>query len=484
MKLKDLIIDDYELIAGNLDLDIESIENDSRFVKKSCLFIAEKGYKVNGHDFISDAIKKGAVAILIDDRNVEIHKNITYILVKNTSEYMKRVVEKFYNYPWKDLHMIGITGTNGKTSTSYILRNILKNKAKVGIIGTMGALVEDQKIDILNTTPNILTINKLLNSMRDSNIDYSIMEVSSHGLELNRIGSIKYEYGVFMNLAKDHLDYHKTVEKYFESKKKLFYITTKANLINIDDDYGKKIYVEKNINVKNYSFSIKQEADFFATDIVYKLDGVDFKFNTEGRHIDISLKIPGEFSVYNSLAAASVAYLNGYSLQDIKLGLESIDGVTGRFEVVPTNKNFTVIIDFAHTAEGIKQVLNTIEDFVEGRKIIVFGAGGDRDRSKRPEMGYIAGSLADYSIVTSDNPRSEDPEQIVDDVIQGVKKAGGTYKKIVDRQEAIHHALDIAKEGDIVLLTGKGHETYTIINDKIIEFDEKEIVLNYLKTTR
>lgn len=482
MNLKD-IIKDYEIIEiiGNKNINILKIENDSRKIKKGYMFIAEKGFTVDGHDYIQSAIENGAIAIVVQEK-IEIKENITIIRVKDSISAMAKFSANFYNNPWEKLNTIGITGTNGKTSTTYLLKSIFdEKKNNIGIIGTNGAIIKEKRINLLNTTPNSLTLHEILNQMVKEKVDHCIMEVSSHALELDRVKYMDFDIGIFTNLSKDHLDYHKTMENYFYSKLKLFLKTRNYNIINVDDDYGKKIIQMVNDRVRLLTYGIKENSDIFATDINYKLSKVEFTLNTPKGKTEIRLNTPGEFSVYNALAAAACAYACNIELNIIKSGLESLEGVRGRFEVVKTNRDYTVIIDFAHTADGLEKVLIAIDKFAKGRKIVVFGAGGNRDKTKRPEMGEIVGKYADLSIVTSDNPRFEDPESIIDDVIKGSLKSKGKYIKIVDRNKAIKYALDNAKKDDIILLAGKGHETYITIKDKKIPFDERKIVLEHLK---
>lgn len=472
---------EIEYIKGNKNIDITNIENDSRKVQKGNMFIAEKGYTVNGHDYIENAIENGASAVVVE-KDMEVNNNITLIKVKNTTEAMAKFSSNFYRSPWEKLKLIGITGTNGKTSTTYLLKSILdKVNQNTGLIGTNGAVVNKEIIEIPNTTPNSLTIHRILHKMIEGKIENCIMEVSSHALDLDRVKYMDFDVGIFTNLSKEHLDYHETMEKYFNSKLKLFLKTKKHNIINIDDEYGEKITHMVKDRIGLLTYGIKNKADIYARDIEFMMSKVSFTLNTPKGKRKITLNTPGEFSVYNALAAASAAYVYDIDLDNIKLGLESLEGVKGRFEVVPTNKDYTVIIDFAHTAGGLEEVLTAIDKFAKGRKIVVFGAGGNRDKTKRPEMGETVGKHADISIVTSDNPRFEEPELIIDDVIKGTVKAKGDYVKIIDRKEAIKYALDNAKKDDVILLAGKGHETYTIIKDEKIPFDEREIVLNYLR---
>ena len=482
MILRGLLKDySFDLLKGNLDINILGIENDSRKIKKGYLFIAERGFTVDGHDYIQKAIEQGAVAV-VTEKDITVHNDITVIRVEDSIDALARLSSVFNGDSWKKLEMIGITGTNGKTSSTYFIRSIFKeNQKNCGIIGTIGAIVGDEEIKLNNTTPNALVIHDIIKKMVDINSDVCVMEASSHALELKRLNYMDFQIGLFTNLTKDHLDYHDTMEKYFNSKLKLFYKTNKFNIINIDDNYGKRIIDIVGKRVPLLTYGIKEKADIFASNIEFTLSKVRFTLNTPLGSTEVLLNIPGEFSVYNALAAAACAYAYGIHIDIIKRGLEAVEGIKGRFEVVPTNTDYTVIIDFAHTADGLEKVLTVIDKFAEGRKIVVFGAGGNRDKTKRPEMGETVGRHADLSIVTSDNPRYEEPEMIIEDVLVGTKRSGGQYVKIVDRIEAIKYALDNAKPKDIILLAGKGHETYTIIGGKTYPCDERQIVLDYLK---
>lgn len=485
MKLKYMVEGyDFTLVKGSLDIDVFNIENDSRSVKDGSLFIAEKGFTVDGHKFINKALEKGAAAIVIQD-DLYVGEDITVIKVEDSIDALAKFSSIFHGDPWKDMNMIGITGTNGKTSTTYFIKSILEEgNKKIGILGTMGSIIDNKLTSLDNTTPNALVIHNSLRKMVESKTDTCIMEVSSHALELKRVEYMKFQIGIFTNLTKEHLDYHETMENYFNSKLKLFYKTDKYNIINIDDDYGKKIIETLDEGMDILTYGIKNKADIFATEIEYSLSKVSFILNTPRESKKVTLNVPGEFSVYNALAASACGYIYGIGLQTIKNGLEAVEGIKGRFEVVPTNTDYTVIIDFAHTADGLEQVLTVMDEFAEGRKVVVFGAGGNRDKTKRPEMGETVGKHADLSIVTSDNPRYEDPTVIIEDVLVGTKKVKGEYISIVDRVEAIEYALENAKPKDIILLAGKGHETYTIIGDKTIPCDERQIVLDYLKKTK
>lgn len=484
MNLED-IIDNFKInkISGKNNIDIKDIKNDSRLVEKGDMFIAEKGYTVDGHEYIESAISNGAIAV-VTEKGILDYDDITWIEVENSVDAMAKFSSNFYQRPWEHMKMIGITGTNGKTSTTYFLKSIFDQIfKKTGIIGTNGALIGDKHININNTTPNSLTIHRILDNMHKEYVDTCIMEVSSHALELERVKYMKFDIALFTNISKDHLDYHGTMENYYKAKAKLFEKVKKYNILNIDDYYGKRLFNEIHSDIPLITYGIIEKADISASNIEHGLSFIKFKLNIKEDSIDIKLNTPGEFSVYNALAAASIAHVSNVKLDDIKSGLETLGGVRGRFEVVPIDKDYTVIIDFAHTADGLEKVLKVIDEFAKARKIVLFGAGGDRDRTKRPEMGETVGKHADLSIVTSDNPRNEDPEKIIDDVLEGTKLSGGEYVKIIDRKEAIIYALENAKKDDIILLAGKGHELYTMIKGEKIPFDERQIVMDYLKNS-
>lgn len=480
MNLRELIGSYKTLeIEGSLDLDILGIQHDSRLVDKGYLFIAKKGFREDGHKYIQEAIDRGAIGIVLSHEGSP-SKDVTRIRVEDTDDATGYLASRFYDYPQNKLDLIGITGTNGKTSTSYFIRSILENSnIKTGLVGTTGALMDEKVLDLNNTTPEPLELIRSLKSMVDNKMTACVMEVSSHALDLNRVEYLDYQIGIFTNLTKDHLDYHKTMEEYFKAKRRLFYKTRAYNIINIDDEYGRQLI--NSIPGEIISFGIENIADIFASEITYSIDKVKFKLNYKKTDVEINLNVPGRFSIYNALAAAACAIALNIELDIIKKGLESIQGVEGRFEVVPTNKDYTVIIDFAHTADGLENVLTILDQFAEGRKIVVFGAGGNRDKTKRPEMGEVVGNHADFALVTSDNPRLEDPKGIIEDILVGIKRTTIDYRTIEDRKEAIEYALSIARPKDIILLAGKGHERYILKDNKKYPFDERKIVLDYLR---
>lgn len=475
------IIGKYPIIhiEGDKNIEITGIEHNSKKIKSGNLFIAQKGYNHDGHNFINDAINKGALAV-VKNQNIVVKKGITIIDVIDSTDALGYFSAKYYHQPWTNLNTIGITGTNGKTTVSYIIKSILEKNNKVGIIGTMGVLIDNEMIKTPNTTPDSLEIQRYLNMMTKNKIEYCIMEVSSHALEMKRVKYMDFNIGIFTNLSTEHLDYHKTMDNYFKSKLKLFLKTDRLNIINIDDPFGKRIIDSLNNRVETITYGIRNKADIFADEIYYNKSRLKFKLNTPNGSIDIQLKISGEFNIYNSLAAVASCYGLGVDIITIKEGLESFTGVKGRFERIETNQDFDVIIDFAHTPEGIKEVLRATDKFSEGRKIIIFGAGGDRDKSKRPEMGKIAGTYADFVIITSDNPRNEDPKAIAYDIVKGVRQTNTDYKIILDRKEAINYAIMNSICKDTILITGKGHEDRMVIKGKEVPFDDREIVLDIL----
>lgn len=474
---------DVEKVEGRLDIEVDNIEYDSRKCKENSLFVAIDGFNVDGHDYVNNAINNGATVVVIE-REMIIPTNITVILVKNSRIALSRLSSIFYNEPSKILQLIGITGTNGKTTTTYLIKSILEAyDRKTGLIGTIGNYINDEFEKTKNTTPESLELNKYFNDMLNHGVDDCIMEVSSHSIELFRVEDCDFNIGVFTNLTPEHLDLHKTIENYWLSKSKLFDKTRDFNIINSDDEYGRKIINKIKGNKANLiTYGIYEESNVRAGNIKQFDTGVSFILSTLDNKVEINLNTPGIFSVYNALAAASTGIAMGISLEIIKEGLEQISGVKGRFELIKTNKPFNVIIDYAHTPDGYEKVLNTVDEFSKGRKIVIFGCGGDRDKTKRPIMGEIAARYCDLCIVTTDNPRTEDPMSISKDIIEGINKVNGKYVFISDRKEAIKYALINAISNDIILLLGKGHETYQLIGDKVIDFNELEIVKEILES--
>ena len=375
--------------------------------------------------------------------------------------------------------MIGVTGTNGKTSTTYMLKAIAERMGKkVGLIGTIRNMIGDIIIDTERTTPESVDLQRILRQMKDEKVDVVIMEVSSHSLDQKRVHGIEYDVGEFTNLTQDHLDYHKTFENYFNAKK-LLSKQSRMAVINKDDPYANRMM--EGLDIPVMTFGIREKADVTASEIDITTRGVQFDFNYKNITSRFNVPIPGLFSVFNAIGAATVALSLGWNLDSIKYGLEHMMSVSGRLEPLPTGKNeFTVLLDYAHTPDALENVLKTVKGFATGRIVTLFGCGGDRDHAKRPIMGEIAGRFSDFAIVTSDNPRTENPMDIINSIVEGVKKSGCEYVVIENRREAIEYALKNARKNDVIILAGKGHENYQEINGGKHHFDEKEIVAEIL----
>ena len=461
---------------GDLNVEINGIVYDSRKTKKGNLFICVSGYTKDGHSYISDALQKGAAAFIVE-KDVEV-KGATVVKVHSSRSAMPLLASNFYANPTQELRLIGITGTNGKTTTTYLIKSIIEaNRQRTGLLGTISTQIGDKVLVSSRTTPEAIDLQSLFRVMADGNIDYAVMEVSSHSLELGRVEGCNFKIGVFTNLTQDHLDFHKTIENYRNVKKKLFYMTNGANIINIDDEHGRIIADEvKKLGTKLITYGIDNKADIMAKNIDITSKGVGFTLVTPEYEIELNIKIPGKFSVYNALSAASVGYAEGISGEVIREGLNKVDNVPGRSEILKTDTPYTIIVDYAHTPDGLKNILASVKEYAKGRIITLFGCGGDRDREKRSIMGGIAGKMSDYCIITSDNPRSEEPMDIIRQAEAGIKSTGCDYICIENRRDAIKFALRMAKSGDIVLLAGKGHETYQVLKDRTIPFDERDIV--------
>ena len=477
-------------VKGDVNKEIEFITHDSRRVRKNTLFVCICGTRVDGNKFIPQAIEAGACAIMTE-KDVEVPADITVIKVPNMREAMELAVPYFYDYPGKKMRMIGVTGTNGKTSSTYMLRDILRKAGyKVGVIGTINIMIEDEEMPIHNTTPDVIDLQEILDKMYKQNIDYVVMEVSSHALDMNRIAGCEYDTAMFTNLTQDHLDYHKTMENYALAKAKLFDSLSAPNLvksnknavINLDDELGSKTMIE-HTKCNLITYGIKNDAVLKAENVEIKASGASFDVKYKDDCVHFDLKVTGMFNVYNILGVIGVALAEKISFDLIKETLEAFEAVAGRFELVRQGQDFSVIVDYAHTPDGLENVLKTAREIAKKRLIVVFGCGGDRDRTKRPIMGRIAAQLADVVIATSDNPRTEDPEFILSEVEAGVLPAlhGNFHEKITDRRTAIFRAIELAQKDDIVLIAGKGHENYQILKTGTIHFDDKEVAIEAIR---
>ena len=480
-QLADLLED--AVIIGNRDTVITGIEHDSRKVQQGTLFVCIPGVHVDGHKFIPQAVAAGASAIVTTREDVEVPQGIAVLRVKELQPALDTIVPYFHDYPAREMRVVGITGTNGKTTTSYITRAILRKAGyKVGLIGTIQIMIEDEVLPIHNTTPDVVELQHTLAMMRDKGMDYVVMEVSSHALDQNRVAGIDFDTAVFTNLTQDHLDYHKTLENYMLAKAKLFDHVSekgckqgKTAVVNIDDAAGATMLAHA--ECQHLTYAIEKETDLRATDILVHANGAEFVLHHESfGEMKLSLHITGIFNVYNVMSAVGAALSEHIDASVIKEALEAFTAVPGRFELVKAGQDFSIIVDYAHTPDGVENVLKTARKIAKKRIIAVFGCGGDRDRTKRPIMGCLAAELADVVIATSDNPRTEDPAFILSQVEEGVEEAIGTkhHELIVDRRQAIYRAVEMAEKDDIVVILGKGHENYQILKDKTIHFDDKE----------
>ena len=457
------------------DPDITSIENDHRKVQKGSLFVCIKGYTVDGHHFAESAVKSGAVAVLAE-RPLELA--VPVITVKDTLRAIAVLADVFYGQPTQQLHLIGITGTNGKTTTSHLIEKIFADHGqKTGLIGTMYTKIADKTIETKNTTPESLTLQKTFRQMVEEGVEMAVMEVSSHALDLGRVHRCDYDVAVFTNLTQDHLDYHKTMEEYKRAKSLLF--SQLGNSFNLKkpkfailnaDDPASELF-KKSTAAHVYTYGIDHPADIQAVNIEMTTTGTGFDLLVGKDKYPVHLQLLGKFSVYNVLAAISAALVSGIPVLEAIASIEKVNGVAGRFELVKAGQDFTVIVDYAHTPDSLENVLKTIEHFAKKKVFVVVGCGGDRDRTKRPLMAQIACRYATNPIFTSDNPRSEDPMAILKEMEAGVQ--GEDYLVIPDRKEAINYAVKQAETGDVVLIAGKGHETYQIIGNEVHDFDDR-----------
>ena len=471
MKLKNLIE-----CGGNIgETEITGITCDSRQIKPGYAFVCIKGTKSDGHDYAEAAVKSGAAAIICErDLKLDCH-----VITDNTHAAYADMCAAWFGNPADSLRLFGVTGTNGKTSVTYMLKKIFEKAGyKVGLIGTIQNMIGDEVIAAHNTTPNAYELNSLFALMKAKGCAVVIMEVSSHALDQLRVYRLDFEVAMFTNLTQDHLDYHITMENYLEAKKKLFKMCRTA-VINSDDSYAQKL--TEGLDCKTVTYSTGNDSTYSAKAINYRPASVEYEFVSDTDICHIKVATGGKFTVYNSLCAAVCAVEAGISITTAAEALAELNGVKGRAESVPTGRDFTIIIDYAHTPDGLKNILSTFRECKKNRLIVVFGCGGDRDKTKRPIMGSIAEHFADYVIVTSDNPRTEDPGEIIKDILAGMKNSAVPVKVIENRTEAIKFAVSIAEKDDIIVLAGKGHETYQILGTGTIHLDEREIVAEALE---
>lgn len=465
--------------SGSLEREITGIVYDSRLVKPGNLFIAIPGFVDDGHDYVAEAATRGAVATIIS-REVPIPEELTSIRVTDSRRALGTVAAKFFSYPSRKLRVIGVTGTNGKTTTTFLIDSLLSKAGyRTGIVGTVHIRIGDAKQESIRTTPESLDLQQLLANMVEAQTSYAVLEVSSHALALNRLADCEFDVAVFTNLTQDHLDLHGDMQSYLAAKAKLFSGLDPAGklhkraVINLDDAASALLQRVSNVPITTYG--IKRPADLQAVEIAITTAGTEFKVLQAGKLLGLTrVPTPGYFSVYNALAAIAVALAEGVSWTVISEGLPESQSVPGRFQPVRAGQPFEIIVDYAHTPDGLENILQTARGFTKGRIIVVFGCGGDRDRGKRPQMGRIASQFADIAIITTDNPRSESPLRIAHDILQGVVGQADIVIEL-DRASAIRRAVGLARPGDAVLIAGKGHETYQVFADRIIHFDDREV---------
>lgn len=481
MKLSSLLQEVEVLeMSGSAQKEVMGICYDSRLVKKDFAFVCIVGFETDGHQYINQAISAGATVLVVQEGASlsDIPDNITVVHTANTRKTLAQMAAAFYDYPQKKLKIIGVTGTNGKTTVTTLISSILEFEGKtVGLIGTNANIINGRVLPTERTTPESLELFALFAQMVAEGVEYVVMEVSSHSLELYRVYGITFCVGAFTNLTQDHLDFHGTMEQYLAAKKKLF-LQSQCAVINQDDAAGKEILEEAACPMCSYS--IEQTADIVATDVRISARGVLFSMKKDQKTYDVRLGIPGKFSVYNALAAIGAVVAAGVDIERAITALTFAQGVKGRCETVYTKTDYTVIIDYAHTPDGLENIIKTVKEFAEGRVITLFGCGGDRDKTKRPIMGEIAGMLSDFCVVTSDNPRTEDPHAIIEDILVGVRKTDCPHVVIENRREAIFYALSHANRGDCIILAGKGHETYQILGKTKHPFDERVVIAECL----
>lgn len=464
-----------KVITGDTNIDINKIEYNSQKIEQNDIFVAIKGYKEDGNDYIKEAVEKGAVCIVTEDElNVNELPNITIVRVQNSRIALSLIASKYYDFPARKLKLIGITGTKGKTTTAYMIRDILNASGKkTGMIGTIYNTYGNVCIEASRTSPESLDLQKLLKDMVDAQMEYVVMEVSSHSLVLDRVYGLHFAIGIFTNLSQEHLDFHGTMDNYLLAKSKLFEMCDFA-LVNGDDIHTPRL--KKMIKCKTATFGLDNAVNITASDVRINNNNVEFKMYVNKMLETIVINIPGRFTVYNALAAIGTCSLLGAQMDAILLALSNIK-VPGRSEIIDVPKTFTVMVDYAHNPSSLEAILSSIKKYVKGRIICVFGCGGNRDKEKRPMMGEISGRLADFTVITTDNPRNEDPSIIMKEIEDGVKKTKGLYKIIENRKDAIAFAMRIAWKNDLVLIAGKGHETYQELkNGKRIDFDERKVV--------
>ena len=483
MKLSSLIEKlDYELYSGSVDCDITTLTYDSRKVEEGSLFVCISGAVRDAHDFILDVIEKGAKAIIIE-KDVEKVEGVTFIKVANSREALAITSAAYFGHPAEKLKTIGITGTKGKTTTTYMVKSILEKAGmKTGLIGTIESIVGDERIPAVNTTPESYRVQELFKEMVDAGLDAVVMEVSSQALMQHRVSGFTFDIGVFTNLEPDHIgeNEHKDFADYMHCKSLLFQ-QCKTGIFNGDSEHIDGILKDHTCEVIKYGYGKDNDLVAENVELLNEHGALGVKYHISGTtNMDVEVNVPGTFSVYNSLTAVAICKQFNVAEDKIKAALKDVH-VKGRIELVPVSKKFTVMIDYAHNAMALESLLTTLKAYEPGRLVCLFGCGGNRAKSRRYEMGEVSSKLADLTVVTSDNPRNEEPMDIINDILIGVHKADGEYVTIPDRKEAIRYCLTNAKEGDIVVLAGKGHEDYQEIKGVKHHMDERELIADIIK---
>ena len=473
-------------LAGNLNVSVKGLSYDSRKVGKGHLFVAIRGDNFDGNDFIPQAIERGAVAIVSEQKAIPIGSKLSWAIVDNARRALAIISGNFYNQPSRRLYLIGVTGTNGKTTVTYLVESVFQQGGrKIGRLGTIDYRVGERLVEAERTTPEAPDINRYMAEMVENGCQACVIEVSSHSLDMERVYGCDFDVAVFTNLTRDHLDFHLSMERYFSSKKKLFeYLENKKEavaVINLDDPKGKEL--SRGLKVRSITYGWQPSADITVDSYQLSLQGLEATITTPEGKLQVSSPLIGSGNLSNILAAVGVGMAAGISLSDISQGIARVSPIPGRFEQVNEGQDFTVIVDYAHTDDALRNLLESVREVAKGRVITVFGCGGDRDPSKRPLMGAHAMKLSDIAIVTSDNPRSEDPLQIIREIEVGIESVGvrkGAHLVIPDRKEAIKRAIDEAHPGDMVVIAGKGHERYQIIGNKTIPFDDREVARQFI----
>ncbi len=479
-------------IEGDADLQIKAVNYDSREVESGSAFVCIRGVANDGHDFAQSASERGAVAVIAESESAiaDLPAHVTKVFVPDTRLALALMADEFYGHPSREMMLVGITGTNGKTTVAHLIADLLREAGykSVGIIGTLGAATEKTYYDTGRTTPESLDLQRLLADFLDGGSEAVVMEVSSHALAQQRVAGCAFDAGIFTNLTQDHLDFHGDMEEYFAAKTRLFTDVARASephksfgaVFPTDDRYGVRL-TQLDSDTPFITYAIENEAHVKAAAVMLRPAGTSFVARTSSGDIPFDVQLTGRFNVQNMLAAIAFGILKEIPIEKIQSAMQRAKAPEGRMEVIDEGQDFYVAVDYAHTPDGLKNVLATVKEFTKGRLICVFGCGGDRDRTKRPQMGAIAASLADLVVVTSDNPRTEDPNRILDDILAGTSGTSANVESEVDRRKAIERALEMARAGDFLVVAGKGHETYQIFKDRTIHFDDREVVREWLE---